>query len=57
MKDGVGVQKCAVAAHANDQVDLVSQLDGLGKDVDLIFDRLERGVLAEILLWVTEING
>ena len=50
MKDGVGVEKRAVAAHANDQVDLVSQLYGLGKDVDLIFDRFEGRILTEVLL-------
>ena len=51
LEDGAGVQKSSVSSHANDQVDLVCQIHGRTEHADLVLDRLEGRIVAEILLW------
>lgn len=45
LKDGTGVEQSTVATHANDEVDLVGQVDGRTEHGDLILDGFKRRVV------------
>ena len=50
MEDRAGVQESSISSHANDEVDLVSQIHGRTEHGDLVLDGFKGWVMTEILL-------